>query len=72
MKHISQIQTEFAKQALNVKKTKLANDDNKLNPMVTCQKCGHNFNYNKEPEATMGTVICPTCQSHLDQTGKVL
>ena len=36
---------------------------------VTCQNCGHIFDYSATPEVSMGAVKCPTCGVNLNQNG---
>lgn len=42
------------------------------NNLVTCAGCNKSFNYNNEPEKSMGSVECPNCKCKLSQEGKVL
>ena len=43
-----------------------------LDTPVNCQGCHQDFDYTGEPEASMGTVECPSCGAHVDQLGNVL
>lgn len=37
---------------------------------ITCSVCNKSVDYNAQPEVAMGSIMCPHCNSIIDQTGK--